>query len=326
MAIRFTAPKKSKPLWQTLLAPMLLASLGLHGLVLMLPAGSSDEVIPPPDPEQDSVAITRVPPPAVPANSPTQPVAGLSPAAPLPAQTQPRPSQPLAQSPQTAAPRSAAPRPAAPRPRSSPPSSTATPPNSAPNPSSSDSTPSPPAQPPAVVPSPDAAQPSRPLFNSELGEGLMAYAAALNVPLAQVDRLRASIQDRFGYAYAATTDEAYSTNQSQWEASIQQETGLADLGVERDRTDFSVTYPQRVCLRHEPGEIRLGVLTAADGRPQPTPVVLRSSGYGALDDRALQAVMEHTFPATGAMKAYTVTVNTQVDYGRHPCLGTQPES
>ncbi|MGB7312515.1 MAG: hypothetical protein WA939_06255, partial [Nodosilinea sp.] len=42
---------------------MLLASLGLHGLVLMLPAGSGGEaVIPPPDPEQDSVAITRVPP------------------------------------------------------------------------------------------------------------------------------------------------------------------------------------------------------------------------------------------------------------------------
>ncbi|PSN06736.1 hypothetical protein C7293_30800, partial [filamentous cyanobacterium CCT1] len=47
--------------WQILLAPMLLASLGLHGLFLVMPTGVSSEApIPPPDPEQDSIAITRV--------------------------------------------------------------------------------------------------------------------------------------------------------------------------------------------------------------------------------------------------------------------------
>ena len=59
------SPKTQRPLWQTLLAPMLLASLGLHGLFLLIPVASSDEAaIPPPDPEQDNIAITRIPPAA----------------------------------------------------------------------------------------------------------------------------------------------------------------------------------------------------------------------------------------------------------------------
>ena len=73
MTTQMTKPNDSRPRWQRWLAPMLLASLGLHGLILLVPTGASqDEAIPPPDPEQDSVAITRIPPaaPASPAESP----------------------------------------------------------------------------------------------------------------------------------------------------------------------------------------------------------------------------------------------------------------
>ncbi|MBE9141484.1 hypothetical protein IQ254_30575, partial [Nodosilinea sp. LEGE 07088] len=92
MKINFRGPRSP---WQTLLAPLLLASLGLHALLLMLPVGSSDEaVIPPPDPDQDTVAITRVPPAGTPdaaATPGTTPAPG-PPAQPLASTTTPAPA------------------------------------------------------------------------------------------------------------------------------------------------------------------------------------------------------------------------------------------
>ena len=99
MIPRFAPTDRARPLWQTLFAPMLLASLGLHGLLLFMPTGASSEApIPPPDPEQDSIAITRVPPAgtADPAATPTP--AGTAPAAGVRA-AQPLGSQPSPQSP-----------------------------------------------------------------------------------------------------------------------------------------------------------------------------------------------------------------------------------
>lgn len=57
-----SAPKR--PLWQLLLAPMLLVSLGLHAAVLFTPVAPSEgDLVPPPDPEEDGIGITRVDPP-----------------------------------------------------------------------------------------------------------------------------------------------------------------------------------------------------------------------------------------------------------------------
>ena len=61
MALSF--PKLSKSAWPRLVAPMLLASLGLHGLLLLLPLGQQQEgAIAAADLEEDSIAITRVAP------------------------------------------------------------------------------------------------------------------------------------------------------------------------------------------------------------------------------------------------------------------------
>jgi hypothetical protein len=60
-------PQQNRPLWQYLLAPMLLLSLVLHGVVLFVPTGvSEDALVPPPDPEEDGIAISRIEPPASP--------------------------------------------------------------------------------------------------------------------------------------------------------------------------------------------------------------------------------------------------------------------
>ncbi len=315
-----------RPLWQTLLAPMLLASLGLHGLFLLLPAGSSNEaIIPPPDPEQDSVAITRVPPAETgPAGQPAGPTPTT--AVPIPAEQ----AQRLAAPPPSG--RSAAPtRPgvartlqqgarsapvarATPQPSPAPASSTAEPAS----PSSSA------ASGPAAGTTPVAS--SQPLFDPDLRERLLAYAATLSLPQAQIDRLSTSIQNRYRYAAATTTREAYSENLSRWETTMRQETGVADLANEIDRSPFSVAYSQRVCLTHPPGEVRIGAVANPDGSRRGDPVVLRSSGYGAVDAKALGAVQTHRFPAAEGIKAYVLTVNIEVDHGRRPCLETSPDA
>ncbi|HIK44896.1 MAG TPA: TonB family protein [Leptolyngbyaceae cyanobacterium M65_K2018_010] len=303
---------------------MLLASLGLHGLFLMLPTGASDEaMIPPPDPEQDSVAITRVPPATVAEQPPTLLGGPSGVGNPLPAQALPRLAQPLVPQPQptggrptaNGAVRSQGNRPASQtNPGANPLEVGARPPASG---NTQAVAPTPPSTPPP---------PSRPLFDSGLGERLMAYAAALSLPQPQVDRLKVSVQRRFGYTAAATTRDAYSTNLSAWESTIQGETGIEDLSAEVDRSHFSVTYPQRVCLANEPGEVRLGVVVNPDGSQRGEPVVLRSSGYAAVDQKALELLRDHTFSEAEGIKAYTVSVATKVDYGLRPCLEAKPQS
>lgn len=61
----FSKPPGQRPVWQFLLPPMLLVSLGLHGLVLFTPVAPSEEdLVPPPDPaEEDGIALTKIEPP-----------------------------------------------------------------------------------------------------------------------------------------------------------------------------------------------------------------------------------------------------------------------
>ncbi len=100
-----TARPKKTQYWRWLLPPMLLASLGLHGLFLFVPMGASDEdLVPPPDPEEDGIAVTKIDAP-----QPRRPVASTpanagtvktSPPAEIAAPTQsaqPAPTRPQAQ-------------------------------------------------------------------------------------------------------------------------------------------------------------------------------------------------------------------------------------
>jgi hypothetical protein len=313
-------PQGQRSPWQNLLAPMLLASLGLHGLFLLMPVGSSGEApIPPPDPEQDSVAITRVPPAGTADPEATPP--GAPAAIPPPVQSAvPQVQTTAPRTRQTALPRRSQPsRPArtASRPSTDRPTS-ARPQPSAPAASSAPATPPAPTAPPTP--------PSRPLFSAELGEQLLAYIAALDLPPSQVEQAAQSIQNRFAFNADAVTREALNANQQRWEAAIRQDTGLAELSPEIDRTDFSTVYPQRVCLSDAPGPITIGALVNPDGSWRGDPTLLRSSGYGSLDRKALQEIQSHTFaPAEGAT-AYVLTVETSVDYGPHPCLDPNPDT
>jgi TonB family protein len=164
------------------------------------------------------------------------------------------------------------------------------------------------------------------LFDAELGERLLAYVASLNLPSTQVDRAAASIQNRFGYNADAATRDAFNTKKTQWESTLQQQTGIAGLTAAEDRTAYATVYPQRVCLATDPGEIRVGALVGPDGTWQGEPVLLRSSGYGSLDRKALQEIQSQRFAPGEGLRAYVLTIKTSVEYGSRPCLGHTPDT
>ncbi|MGB7313642.1 MAG: TonB family protein, partial [Nodosilinea sp.] len=198
-------------------------------------------------------------------------------------------------------------------------------PQSSPAAPSRPANPDPPAAAAATaISAPDAS--SRPLFDGTLGERLLAYVATLDLPQAQVDRAAESIQNRFAFNAAAVTGEAFNTNQQRWETAIRQDSSQANLAPEINGTEFSTVYPQRVCLSDTPGDINIGAVVNPDGSWRGEPTLLRSSGYGALDRKALQEIQNHRFSPADGLKAYVLTVETTVDYGPRPCLDPNSEA
>jgi len=343
MTTRMTKPNDSRPRWQRWLAPMLLASLGLHGLILLVPTGASqDEAIPPPDPEQDSVAITRIPPaaPASPAESPLN----SRPAGNLPPTTGQRPTADprgiaRIQRPSDPNPNSAV---ASPSPTRPPAASQRNPGQNSPRPQGSGSggnardsrtpesatttrpTGSSPGTAPSASPAPAApsAPPanSQPLSGNDLREQLQAYAAQLNLPQGRIDRLAANLRQRFRFDAVASADEVFPLNQTQWQDAIRQDTGVADLSPEALPDPVPLVYRQRVCLAQAPGPVKVGIVTNPDGSHHGDPVVLQSSGYGAVDEKALKAIADQPLPTADHPKAYVLTVQPSVDSGHNPCL------
>jgi hypothetical protein len=314
------SPKTKRPLWQTLLAPMLLASLGLHGLFLLIPVASSDEAaIPLPDPEQDNIAITRIPPAASETGATSSPSAAtpLPQAVPQrvpPVVAQQRPSaQPIA----NRSPRSVS------RPLAQPTAAPAAPTNrgNLPNLSAGQGGQ---GESPGRVGLPNSEgpvpEPTIPTLGQNRQETILAYVASLALPEERMEQLAAMVWQRYGYSTLDTSRGDYTDNLIRWQETIQQETGLEDLTAEEDRTDFSVEMERRVCLVQPPGEVRIGFVANPDGSFRQGPVLLRSSGYDELNRKALEVVRQYESPGDDDIKAYTVTVETAVEYGPNDCL------
>lgn len=319
----------SRPLWQLLLAPMLLVSLGLHALFLFMPTASSDEAaIPPPDPETDNIAITRVPPTsdappakttaaAVPANQ-----VGARPAGGAPqravvadsAQAQPRRQ---------------------PQPRqSSQPQRNPTSDRQAANPrqnnqndgSSSDRSPRLHSSPAIEI------KPLTPAVRQQI----VAYLRESGPTAAQIQRLQQYIQEKFLYSTADTTLEEYNVNANAWIAAIQEEIGANANFLDQpyqaptDTDPPLVEHYRRLCYEPMPEQAILGVLINEDGRihdrqgdddaTKADITLLQSTGYTLLDEKAVQQVRELPFPATGEFAAYTVEIPVKISYGDHDCL------
>ncbi|QQE63950.1 hypothetical protein GFS31_06220 [Leptolyngbya sp. BL0902] len=337
---------------------MLLASLGLHGAVLMLPTGASDDSpIPPPDPEQDSVAMTRVLPTSssegedpMAGQSPGEavtPMAGTQPLNPagvgVPAQRSPEvaPTAPRTVPQPRTVPRNlenvgqgqSSPNPAP------PPSPAANRPQAGETESPRPSAPSPAAPPvPSDRPAPAdssnqnqtqalMASPRPPaLAGNNLREQLQAHAARLNFSPSRLNRLTEALRERFSYNAVTSTEEAFATNYREWQTQIRQDTGIADLTAETLPDPVAVAYWQRACLNPAPGLVRVGLVVNPDGSHHGPPVLLQSSGYGAVDDWALSTLADQTLPTANQVSAYILTVEPSVEAGPNPCLAVTPST
>lgn len=312
---------------------MLLASLGLHGLLLFFPVASSEDgAIPPPDFEQDNIAITRIPPSAPPqtlpgaasgtasASTPTAAVGQRGPAA-APAQTGAQiGTQRTASSQATERNRtsSGSARSSARNTQSRQATSNqGSVPNLASGPSSSTATP-PTPPPPASV----ALQPRT--FNSEIHQRLLAHAQTLGLPQTQMAQLAQVLVQQYGYSTDNTSGQAYNANLDRWIEAVKQSSGNPNLWNEPLEPSLTVTHYRRVCLEPSPQPAVVGVVVSPQGSPQGEPTLLKSTGYTYLDQVAIQAVKQHDFSPTESQKAYTVNVAIGVEYGTLECLKPYP--
>jgi TonB family protein len=167
------------------------------------------------------------------------------------------------------------------------------------------------------VPTPE---PTIPSLGQDRRETILAYVAGLNLPQERINQLAARVWQRYGYSTLDTSRGEYTDNLTAWQETVQQETGLTDLVAEEDRTDFSVDIERRVCLTESPGDIKIGFVVNPDGSFRQDPVLLRSSGYSDLNQKALELVRQYEPQGADGIKAYTVTVETGVDYGPNDCL------
>ncbi|PSN18457.1 hypothetical protein C7271_12440 [filamentous cyanobacterium CCP5] len=307
---RFASQPDQRPLWQRLVAPMLFVSLGLHGLFLLIPTASSDEVaIPPPNPEEDSITITRIP--SNDAEGATQNVADSQVVAPAP-----KSIAPVAQAQTVQATNRQAVEPAA-RPQSQRTRAPLPDLREDPEPSVQTPNPDPPdPDPPSMVITPLPAEQARELLASLQSSDRIAGTVA---------DLRAYLDRRYGYQPHSTTRDALKANEEHWIAEVKQSLDRADLEPEIYRPDLEVAYRQRVCFEPTPwSKPVLGFVLTPSGLLADDPVVLRSTGYGVLDNRAIAVLKRATLTPPDNTTAYTIEADVSIDYGRYDCLKIQP--
>jgi hypothetical protein len=280
---------------------MLLLSLGLHGLILFAPtAPADDELVPPPDPEEDGITVTRIDPPTVretaPPPSTTETPAPAAtgrrenPAAIAPAANRHQITAPVEAS--TNASRQGRPpyrTPASRTPESRVRPATANRQDRLPTLAASVNPPDPP--PPEVNQSPPSGQ-----------RQFLDYADLI-----------ATYQGRI-----APSPEEANERRAIWLSSFTTKGGsYRDIEIESLVTVEPIPYEAKLCLPGTPDTAELLVLVEADGTVNSDIMTLRSTGYRKFNQAALALAQRHDYPATGQPQAYSVQV--RVDYDAANC-------
>ncbi|MGF1457941.1 MAG: hypothetical protein ACFBSG_02845 [Leptolyngbyaceae cyanobacterium] len=294
--------KKASPqYWRWLLAPMLLVSVGLHGLVLFTPVGpSDDDLLPPPDPEEDGIAITKIdaPTPRV-STPPTN--AGTVKTAPQ-TQTAARPSGAT-----TASRRSSG---AAQGTRSNSQSSVSSQRSRASGTSAQPQVPD-----LSDVPSADNPNPPNPdvgRSTSGIGRTPGANTASGPTPFEQYIAVFAE------YNGVKVSDEDAAAAQMTWLESF------SDRGAEFTNLEIEpldgldpLPYEANICLPSAPRKAQLLVLVDAEGTVDPYQPFVQRTGYRNFDNAAADQIRQYSFPDTDEPKAYLAEVS--VDYDADGC-------
>ncbi len=309
----FPAPvKKKRQYWRWFLPPMFLLSLGLHGLVLFSPtAPSENELVPPPDPEEDGVAITKIDPPkprpavAPPANTGTQKTA----APPAPVATPPTraaaPAQPRSSA--IAARRPSPPPRSTPRPR---PRSQTT----SRNRNRQDTTPVsvPPLPPGQNVNNPNPSAP---------GVGTAKPAVS-----PEVNRFAAYLKafESYGGAVILSPTDAQKF-QADWLQTFRDRgPAYANLEITPLRNLNKLPYESNLCLPRMPVPAQALVMVNAEGQVDDDVPLVQTTGYRNFDEAIVKFLKAYDFPDSNAPHAYLAEV--EVDYQESGCAWPPQET
>ena len=284
-------PQKPKPqYWRWLLPPMLLASLGLHGLVLFAPVGpSEDDLLPPPDPEEDGIAITKIEAP-----QPRQPVA--APANSGTVKTAPASSGTAASTPATPA-RSAN--------RTQ---------------SNTDQRQSPTAPSQTSGRSPRSTQPTVPdLSTGDTVQNPNPNTPSVDVPVADTstDPFEEYIEVFGSYNGVTVTADAEQERSSWLESFSDRGAAFTDLEIQPLTSLDPLPYAANICLPSAPATAEVLVLVDAEGELDEYQPFLQETGYRNFNAAAKALIAAHDFPAAEGPQAYLAEV--AVDYDAENC-------
>lgn len=292
---------------------MLLASLGLHGLVLFSPVGPSEgDLIPPPDPEEDGIAITKIDAP------------------------QPRTANPASVNPSTAktAPPATAARPPAQAPRSGAApaaSGSQRQPNrgnagnrgqarqAANTSTTAGRRPSPRTNVPDLSDTPSARNPNTappPVGDTSAGQTSRNPATDTSPPKA--DPFEEYVKVFESYNGVKLSEEDAAELRNIWlESFSDRGPEFTDLEIQPVRDLDPIPYEASICLPGVPETAQLLVLVNSDGELDEYQPFLQRTGYRVFDNAAAELVEKHDFPAADAPKAYLAEV--AVDYDEENC-------
>ncbi len=303
--------------------PIFLLAAGLHAGLLMLPVagGSSDELVPAPDPEGESITVTRIPPTETrPSTSvaatPTRPAgATVSPGAAAP----PRRTQNDQSSNSDSATTDSNPRRQASNGRRTRRNSRSADRDSANELAALPPNTSPPVNPPAAA-TPPPVTPQAPPDLTALKAG---------VPPQDVSQKLLDFFARLRHSILKTTDPEVEAAKITWLATLEEQPSIQISDPEELDKAIEISYPLTIedngprqlsrCLTPIPEEGLVGVVVNEEGELATEPTLLRSSGYGFINDIALEKIQNNLdFPEENAQKIYTV--NIEVDYDKDACV------
>lgn len=318
---------------KVLFNPIFLLAVGLHAGLLMIPVagGSSEDLVPAPDPEGESITVTRIPPKR---NKPAPGAGQLPPKANRPAtvgqtasvrQTAASSNQPSSQSDQS--------RSRGGQRSSSNSASGSSSDNNSPSTPSQD-TPAPPADGPGLPDLPDGNTTPDSVAATVPSDALANQAAPTLIALREGADTRSVPQRlkdflaRLQYSLQGTRDVAAA--QAAWLAKLEEQPAIQLSSPQELEKPLEISYPVTIaeeegprqiytCLSPLPKQGLIGAVVDANGAIAGEPTLLRSSGYPFLNDVALQKIQDYeNFPAENTQKIYTVLFD--VKYDEDACL------
>lgn len=310
---------------KVLFNPIFLLAAGLHAGLLLIPVagGSSEDLVPAPDPEGESITVTRIPPPTSAVNPGTANRPATSPQtankqkSTATAGTRQRPGQ-RTQSPQSSQ------RPNRNSSTDGDSSSQASTNSDAPM-TSDEPAPGLPDLPSDTNRVPVAVSPAEPV--AQAAPTLVALSEGLDqrsVP----ERLRKFLA-RLQYRWKGTQDWTVADAQAAWLAELRPTVSAESLQA-LDKP-LAISYPVTIeeeegprqihrCLNPRPEAGLIGTVVDTDGAIAGEPKLLRSSGYPFINDVALREIQNYKeFPNERGQKIYTVPF--EVDYDEDACIG-----